>query len=616
MLVFAPQITQLIDVTDELLGGGGDIRAFEDALAKAREFDKSEKNRFNIYIDSRPKRIEIQNLGIAIEEGFQQRKKGLVTLRRYLENENPECLANGIDDVIKGSIAVAGNSINLKVVDDKCRFSNIPLLDDVIKACMNIYQKNARPALIRVLMPELVQFVFEMEADLKEFTVLFPAEREIIDVYNNTIRLVKNSVGAFNVYLEEGNREDLYIGGQMLFVGGHEFIKVLKKIGQVFKKEWVGSEVPYVEKINFAFRAYKEGFIKLEALEKLLEGIRKVHKAFYMSLEKLEASPLSPEFKRKLFPGIRKKLAKQDEILSKLLYNPEMLNEYKAISIGLKNDFQAIKNELKITMGGLQKATDYENMRNLIFGVQQGRIPLRYFRQILNDFEDRLLYLIENETSEIVLNALDTQREGLEELKLYPEDRNKEHLMEGWRLIDSGVKAIIGMLPQQKGDVMETKTVFCIKCGAPNIAEVQHCINCGAFIPFAKLIASDQEHFSVKEGEPGRPKGSMGQNLMILQELVQRLENRQASIPEMEAVVGSLLKQAQDTRKIFEKMLPALKTEKEKENCTDFIASVREFEEGLERMLTFSVQRNFSNLVEGLSKASNAADKLVKFVQR
>ncbi|MCD6310061.1 MAG: zinc ribbon domain-containing protein, partial [Candidatus Eremiobacteraeota bacterium] len=341
----------------------------------------------------------------------------------------------------------------------------------------------------------------------------------------------------------------------------------------------------------------------------------KIHRAFLMSIRNLEGSPLSKEFKEQIFPSIRKKLKEQDRLLANLLAQPELIEEYKALSIGIKHDFEAIRNELKLSLGGLELANDYENMRSLIIGRQSDRVPLRYFRQILGQFEEILNNALATEEDETACRALQEQKEGLEELKLYLEDSNKEHLVEGWRMIDSGVRVIIGMKPQQASEGITRTMIPCIKCGTLNMPEVQYCINCGAFIPFAKMIASEREGFSVKEGEEGRPESIMAKNISILHDLVQRLENNQASIEEFETIVGDLRRQAQDTRTHFEnKILPNLTTDEDKNNCLNFIETVKEFEGGLERMLAFSSQRNFSNLIQGFSQVSTAADKLALFV--
>lgn len=487
MLIFAREIVRLLNTGEEVLTEVLDPSALELVLEETKKFHSREKRRFKGFSHTPLKTQPLQHILETINQAYQKREEGLKKLLTYLKEKNPYYLATGLKEVEEASLEIAENSAALTLEDEKLKFSHIPILDRQIKTAMHIYQGSEPAGKLIPLTQEGVSFVRELEEDLWEFSLLFPREEEIISGYQTLIRLFKGALGAFQIFLDTANKEELFQAGQVLFAGGHEFYKLLGKIAVVFQGKTSYSSLPFVERTLRALTLYQEGKIAKEEFARILNRIRKVHLSIVTSLESLEFTPLSPETLEKTIPLLRQRIARQDRILLKLPEAPELGADYKKLAQAVFDEFEKIKGEQARPRSKLAQAPDFENLHQVIMGVKAQRVPVKYLRMLLEQLTPFLEAAYQSETDEFALNAYHAVYQGIDELQAFFQDKNSDHLEAGWEIINQGIQELITL---EKGEqpvgIADTPTIVCLKCGLGNLPETQYCTKCGAYLPYAK----------------------------------------------------------------------------------------------------------------------------------
>jgi hypothetical protein len=622
MLTFKPEVVKLLDLGDDMLQDAKMSEEFPAVLEEFKQFHENAWKSFQIYSQTKLKIPALENLLIDIKEAFEKRAKGIQILYEYLLTQEKDKLEEGLALIEEGTLGIVSEIRALAQEDYKIRFSPFPIIDDLLKGMYNINKRLEDPAILRFRMMNGVKFIEYAEQKWAELLAIHPEIDKHKARLKDIISLFKGSMGALYDFTERKDSDDLFMAYQGLFCASHEYYKLMQEVEAEIQGKFEFSYLPYVERLYKALKQFKEGEILEDKLKEAHYTATQVYNINLGDLFNLRNSPVSKELKERYIPVLEENLRKQGEILDKILNQPELIEDFKTVSEAVAYSYNFLLKELKAERQKIAAATDLDNLRHIIFGVYEGVVPQKYLRQILDDLRNIIIDLkgkeaeVKEEIAEEVSWGLNAEFVGVTEIYKYFEDKNKEHLLTGWKLIEEGGMKLFSVdAPAPPPPAEEKKPMIaCLKCGAENPKDAQHCIRCGAYLPYSKMMQEESSQFTFKEGE-GIARGTMGaKNIVMLQELVRKIESGDVGYKETQETLMPLLREVSMIKSNLQRqILPKITKEEERDMLITFLGALEEFSMGIRRMLNSSLRGNYSLLIEGFNIACAGAEKIAQF---
>ncbi len=505
--LFSPSLARVVDIGKSVVFGDvGAIIELKQALSDARGFVRDFENIFTYLSPSFYRSEESDEFIDFIKQDLTELNKALKDMELVIEKERFIELNPVLYSIEKYAVRISDSVERLtKIKDIDSPESPVPVVNQVIKLAYNVAEGKIKPEELSAQMPVLASFAAYVEAEIIRFEALHKDDGEIIKSAKKLVKDVQQAVGAFVVYFKDQDPAALIDGVRILKFASPPLYLILKKMDLVASASSCFSKIPPLEEFCNAYNFWRKEKISRESFllalanldrmvvfyDETLACIKKMH-YFYFIEPVYNASSLLT----KGFSSFWSSFLKKAHDSSASLDLKELCDKFEKRAADVAKVVEAM--ELEITK--VKSAPYIEEIKELVGRYLSGSLVLEYFSHRLEAFSQNHQALIsdfrsKSTGSELVKEAcqlLDMQREGIDEMLLFLEDSQKEHLITGIGQIESTLPRLLeiyrGVSPLDKKK--KSPLLICPSCSGQYLKGDKVCAKCGAKIP---LQISEEE---------------------------------------------------------------------------------------------------------------------------
>ncbi|HPZ09028.1 MAG TPA: hypothetical protein PL110_12995 [Candidatus Eremiobacteraeota bacterium] len=410
---------------------------------------------------------------------------------------------------------------------------------------------------------------------------------------------------------------------------------------------------PEVNNLIQVAQVLMKGQARPEMFQEQLDNLYYLHKNMLTAVEFLSKTQPKTEVAHEKIPLVYEDLNGFEEALEelklylkdnnldhikkgieKLIYHTDSLFESADI---LKKDEEKIKtfcdspmlSELiRIGKGVAEGIYEEESLkRRLEFCKAFHETVLEHMKELMNESYDTKE--AEREAP-LIMEALDLMEEGFEEIELYFQNNDPEHILEGVELVRQAAEelsnsySILAKAVEDAEKEAEEETVpkekICFKCGIKLQPEIKICPKCHIPIPDMRPIdkekVDERPTVRIDVGETrDLVTPMMTPNVKKIYDTAVEFMQKKISSEEFTARLDwldGILKQSEET--LRKEKLPELTDEREKQIMEQtkqlFEMGIKESKEGLQEMRLYLKDENPSYLQNGILQAIRGGEKL------
>ncbi len=520
--IFSPQIAKLVDIGKSVaLGDEESIGELGRVADECLEYLNSFENTFKGVIPFLKE--ETDEIKDYILQDFRDLKNSINDLKNVMKKGRMIELNPIIFDLERLAFRFAESINSFSALTDRIE-SPIPVANLIIKLSYNITEHRASAENLKVLLPPLAVFVSNTEKNIKSFKVIHPAEVKIYETADKLINDLKNAVGALKLFIEKEDYSCLIDGVRILKYASTSLYVVLRLMDSVSSAEKKYSKIAVLEEYCKLYEQFLNGkvsaknlysaFLNVDELANIyvrsVDFMKKSHYRHFIKKQLDETSSKVSAFKRfwdstknQMFDKMNPRQLPISSLKSICSEFEEAEKYTEKLSLALKNEFDKVS-----------KTPYMEEIKDIIGRYLSGVVVLEYFSTRLEDFamrhQDLLFQFREksynDRTAMEVYELLELQKTGIDELLMFLDDSDKEHLIRGFRDVESSLPRLFeiqqGISPMKK-----SSRLLCPGCGREAPVGERLCPFCGAVIPkgmSTNLSGSSYEEFFEEQALPAR----------------------------------------------------------------------------------------------------------------
>jgi ribosomal protein L40E len=434
-----------------------------------------------------------------------------------------------------------------------------------------------------------------------------------------------------------------------------EYKKLPKDIAKKFQeagKEENLTRSPDVNNLIRIAHALKEGKVKPEVLQEQLGILYRLHKNMADTVEFLSKTQPKTDVANERLPMIEEGLARFKESLDELnfyledgsLYHIEkgiekLIEETNSLfesadvlkkdeeKIQIFSDSPMISELIRIGKGVAEGLYEPENLKKrLAFCKTFHQSAYENIKEVMNDAYDTKEA---EEEAPLIMEALDLMEDGFEEIEMYFEDNDPEHIFEGTELVRQAAEElsssynILVSAVEEADKEAEQDTVpkekICFKCGLKAQPDIKICPKCHIPIPDIKPIEEHPVEEPDVRIDVGEAKDMvtpmMTPNVKKIYDSAVAFMQKKISEEEFLSTLDwldGLLRQSEETLK--KEKLPDLTDERERQIMEQtkqiFEMGIKESKEGTAEMRLYLKDENPTHLQNGILQAIRGGEKL------
>lgn len=575
-----------------------------DALNLVKKEQNGEKAKFEITVQGWKKGETLSSIIEDIRGAFAQQEQALDQIEAIFSGRRgnmEEAL-----DTLEAGISTIGQAFALAAaIESKVKFSDFPLINDMIQAALNVNADNEPAEILIGRMALTVRFIGDLEREAELYMEVRPQAVPWGAYINESMEGVKSGLGAIQTYLDEHKKINLLAGAYMLQEHGKRLAFLFKDMYEKTEKLFTFSPISEIERLWLRRGRYRQGMVTAEYLQEAIARVGLIIQDHVLE---------NAIFQAAIMPDVVKEYYKSNisQLLEREKYYFENLNDDDNTLLMLKQSmeqfletFMTAVSYAKQYVPALNEAPNFKELRDIILGVYEGTIPKRTLRRVNAFLSQELINLLEQEDMEPrAQEALQYQQRALQLVDDYLENGNRSSLEQAIEPLEHGTLRLIEFYQAKMTSDTDGPTVSCLKCGCANPMGTTHCVNCKAYIPFAKAIDAQNSNINISENV------QQENNIKKLEDLVTNVIYNQNDPPSVGETVEPILLNA---KKVWEalKNRPAEAVSKDELDPKDFLEATEAFIGGLEEMIRYDVDRDISRINRGLEKAKKAAEKMM-----
>jgi len=434
-----------------------------------------------------------------------------------------------------------------------------------------------------------------------------------------------------------------------------EYKKLPKDIAKKFQeagKEENLTRSPDVNNLIRTAQALKQGKVKPEVLQEQLGILYQLHKNMSDTVEFLSKTQPRTDVANKRLPMIEEGLARFKESLDELNFYledgnlqhlergiEELIEETNSLfesadvlkkdeeKIQIFSDSPMISELIRIGRGVADGIYSQENLKQrLNFCKTFHQSARENIQEVMDEAYDTKEA---EEEAPLIMEALDLMEDGFEEIEMYFEDNDAEHIFEGTELVRQAAEElsssynILVSAVEEADKEAEKDTVpkekICFKCGLKAQPDIKICPKCHIPIPDIKPIEEKPAEEPTVRIDVGEAKDMvtpmMTPNVKKIYDSAVAFMQKRISEEEFISTLDwldGLLRQSEETLK--KEKLPDLTDERERQIMEQtrqiFEIGIKESKEGTAEMRLYLKDEDATHLQNGILQAIRGGEKL------
>ncbi len=408
-----------------------------------------------------------------------------------------------------GSLAEVVGQLR-RLEKDLPRFTDVPLFNEILTLALHQMQDKAdtcQELLDRL--PGLRSFIARLSGVHAGFVSRHPEEVELAEALGAATDQLRHAAGGFFVYLQEGrDPEDLSNALTLLD-------RALNSLGACFQAmrqvEFDGleySENPHLDRLSKAIQALREGQATRAALVEPLARLEAFHGNLTADLAVLgDRLLMSASLRDEYLPRMGELLQRMAEDLTCLgdpRCSPELLEQSARHLRELGEEYDGLQGTLEEHLSqrpDLSEASHYEELLALMQGAYDQSLPdsrLDAKVVFLFGLQEALCRRLtleahrqpeEFQSIQEIMEALDSQRAGLETVQAYLASGQRELLLVAYdQLVPATLRLVQIKKQSASQELQEPETlVLCPFCSASNQPGTARCRQCARALPVLAL---------------------------------------------------------------------------------------------------------------------------------
>jgi len=409
---------------------------------------------------------------------------------------------------------------------------------------------------------------------------------------------------------------------------------------------------PDVNNLIRVAQGLKEGKVKPDVFGEELRYLYTLHENMVTAFDFLSRTQPASEVSRTLLPVVVEELQNFKEALDEInlyLEDNNMLHIEQGIeqlieatgllleaSDRLKEDEEKIETYsespmlselIRIGKGVANGIYDAENLRKRVdFAKSFHKSAYENMKQLMTESYDTKEA---EEEAPLIMEALDLMEDGFEEIEMYFEDNDAEHIFEGTELVRQAAEElsssynILVSAVEEADKEAEKDTVpkekICFKCGLKAQPDIKICPKCHIPIPDIKPIEEKPAEEPTVRIDVGEAKDMvtpmMTPNVKKIYDSAVAFMQKRISEEEFISTLDwldGLLRQSEETLK--KEKLPDLTDERERQIMEQtrqiFEIGIKESKEGTAEMRLYLKDEDATHLQNGILQAIRGGEKL------
>jgi hypothetical protein len=443
----------------------------------------------------------------ALKEGFryalEEQENLLRGCRQAAEGHNLQVLG-------EISRALWDNDIKIVVLldgldfakENTLRVSSIKILNEVILIGVQVSRGEADSELLRQRLPNLRNYINYVESTIEKVRGRFPDEKQLIDFFQETLRMLKEGAGGLFIYLEEGGVENLTTAVSLLDRAGMKLWAAFSALNQLSIEKQSFSTDPALDDAHQVLEGYKIGKLGQVEMEDALRRlkVRQEREAFEtVILENMTF--MKPSEKNHYIPKLIDTLDRQDITLAYMKENlnsfvnlEKALAEYKKL-LGRQTELRK-QLDIKLTQAPeLLDAVHFMNLLEIIKKVYENGVPDAELEEKVIELDEyreefsRRMFLQQRRHPETKNMAskmeyfLNMHKGGYDQVFAYIENGDKSLLPQAYEIIEIGSFGLMNLGKEAGETALRVEAgeenVICPFCMSANPGNSVHCVKCG-----------------------------------------------------------------------------------------------------------------------------------------
>ena len=567
MFYLAAPLASVLESAHGFAAGLVEANEFLATLPGARAFINESKGLLGLSRASVLWTKETKQLLNQIRLELEAQEKAINELERTCKESKPHGVSDHSQKLQAASQKLLEHYAQLQHLERQEKvYSPVPLLDQIMKVGMNVLTGNLEARELRLRMSTAVDVVAQLRHQVEMFNALYD-NAELKAVSQQAIGGLESGLGALTMYFQTGGAEALEDGLRLIGSSSTVLHGIFAKMNEFAKAQQKFSPHPYLEEFC---RALEKGLVpdRVRACWSKVE--RAVHH-YRTQLETLGRLPVAIKYEAELAQGLHsceRVEADLKRVAGKLRPLPSgsasleipVLNQ--ALT-ELTDLVKALWTKLEADSKTGGKAPTLEGMLETLSRAAQGAVPATVLKGLLTEWRRSHEILrtecsrSTGETQQRILGLLMSHQAGFEEVEQFFVDGDRTHLKRAFQLIEPTMAPLAELNADLERRVRPRsavkRTVNCFRCGTENPTDRRMCQSCGAVLPV--VPTAPVETFEITGDTGGGVRSSPDNVVEFLEALCDAAEANQVPRKAFNEAVESLLVQADQSRKMFERQL-------------------------------------------------------------
>jgi len=626
--VLSPPFARLINLGRDAVLGKDNREDILRAIDDAERFMSDYQVFFQLLSSSLYIEKETETVLQAIEKSFRDLEKHVGDLRAVFEKDrlwdlNP--VLHHIEDSANRLVSAIQEMKEMEGREET--FSPFPVINSCIRTALNVANRKESVESLAGWLPALAELVDRLDYTVKRFAELHKDEEDLCKAAEKLVVDLQQGVGALSAYVKEKKPVQIADGLRLLKYPSKNMSVILKEMDLIARGGASFSRLPALEEFSKAYQGWKDGKVSWEALQGALDSLSFLA-SFYDDIHSsIKGFPLffavenawtAAQINRIQFRTFYIAFAGKFESKARDLDLKELKSYFECYSGIISQLVQSMEKEiLKVA-----KSPHMEELKELVGRAVNGTVVMEYFARKVEAFaqshneikeEFRRGRSVPGAPKEVreVYEILVEQGKGLDEMLLFFEDNDRQHLFEGLARLEKPLPRLLEIQAAAQETIQEKvlkergQKPICIKCSLENNVGAKICRKCGALLPLIVKESSGADAGDYDEPSPI--------NIARIEEAVSRFEKGSLKVDGLKSEIKSYINKLEGVRSDFEgrakAALQASKNDDIRESATQFPESIAAMREALETMLMFESNPDF--LFRGLQAFSAAAGDIV-----
>lgn len=602
-LFFHPDIVQLIDTADEVLGGRDQWINLAAAVARAQQLQDWQWERFLYFRQGQEKTPDSEEIAGEVAQDFQLRGKLLQSIDDLCRSRGPRPeLQALVLALLRASQRITKGSEELERLDSTRPLAPFPLLHDFLRAANNVHSKLESPQALGLRLKALVGWVKDLEADWGAELELFENLRPLDEEFQAILEEVKEGVGAVYHFLASGDYPDLAAGTESLSEAAQELARFIAQAQAAAADE--AEHSPYREIERWAVRRLRMG-PEDQATQQAKGEVETLLQSHQAQLEGLGEIPFDSEEYLAAFEELEAVIDQEFAAFE--------ADEFEALC-GASQNHELALDRVSATLAeasvDLDGAPALQELRRLVLAVYYKQAPRRFLRSLLDTLVPGFQRALVAESQQQAKNALALCLQACEHAISGLDEESLTDFVDAWRLLNTGGAALLAVQEQrlaQEAAEAEQRKVPCLACGLRNEPTAMTCA-CGVRLVLSTErqldAAAEVNALSLKEGVAHSPQATpASENLAQLLGLAERIEAGLATPTEIAQTVEPHLARVQ----------ALLESTPATGKARFFRHSVEKFRQAVDKLAAQAEVRDADSLAQGVELLLEAGQELETF---